>query len=161
MNGKGSHCTPIGLIGKGRLDPHVHVVGNGHHQNTSWVVMVVTLLFCTHVAPSGAPQRLTSDVRSSRVVNISWQPPIEEQQNGDIRQYRITLREDPTGREWSLITVTTSHLLDFLHPYYNYTVRVAAYTIDVGPYSESMLFTTHEDSKTGSTCVVLISSVQP
>lgn len=119
-----------------------HVGGNGR-QFTQFVY-----LFC--IAPSGAPQRLTSDVRSSRVVNISWQPPIEEQQNGDIRQYRITLRENPTGREWNMITVSTSHLLDFLHPYYNYTVRVAAYTVAVGPYSESLQFTTHEDGKIGS-----------
>ena len=102
-------------------------------------------------APSGAPQRLTSDVRSSRVVNISWQPPVEERQNGDIRQYRITLREIPTGRVWSLITITTSHLLDFLHPYYIYTVRVAAYTVAIGPYSESLQFITHEDGKTQTT----------
>jgi hypothetical protein len=119
-------------------------VSGNDRQFTSWVHLFFS------PAPSGAPERLTADVRSSHVVNISWQAPVEERQNGDIRQYRITLREIPTGRVWSLITITTSHLLDFLHPYYIYTIRVAAYTVAVGPYSESLQFITHEDGKIGS-----------
>ena len=81
------------------------------------------------------------------MVHISWQPPVEEEQNGVVRQYRISLRESATGREWNRVTVTTEYLLDFLHPHYLYSVKVAAYTIDIGPYSEPLEFTTDEDGK--------------
>ena len=100
-----------------------------------------------YAAPSGAPLNITADIRSSTVVHISWHPPLEDQQNGVIRLYRISLLESSTGRHWSLITVSTEHLLDFLHPHYLYSVRVAAYSVDLGPYSRALEFTTDEDSK--------------
>ena len=102
---------------------------------------------CVIAAPSGAPLNVTSDIRSSTVVHISWQPPLEDQRNGVIRHYHISLLESSTGRQWSLITVSTDHLLDFLHPYYLYSVRVAAYTVGLGPYSQALEFTTAEDCK--------------
>ena len=64
-----------------------------------------------------------------------------------IRRYDISIRENATRREWSRISVIPEYLLDFLHPYYQYTVTVAAYTIDIGPPSAPVEFITDEDSK--------------
>ena len=51
--------------------------------------------------------------------------------------------------------MTTEYLFDFLHPYYLYSVRVAAYTVAVGVYSKPLEFTTHEDSEENDNTVTI------
>lgn len=80
-------------------------------------------------------------------VSISWALPPLEQRNGVIRTYRIQLVEAETGRDWAMVTTATHFLLDFLQENYLYTLRIAAETVMVGPYSEAMNFTTLPDSK--------------
>ena len=70
-----------------------------------------------------------------------------EDRNGIIREYVINITEVNTGSIVQKVSTTNSLLLENLHPYYTYSVMVAAYTIESGPYSTAFLFTTAEDGK--------------
>ena len=100
-----------------------------------------------HPAPSRPPTNISHEVQSPNDVLLTWNPPEFHHQNGIIRQYHISLRENATGREWELVTVRTNMLLDFLNPHSYYTYRVSAVTVGNGPYSDRRNFTTEDDGK--------------
>ena len=52
-----------------------------------------------------------------------------------------------TGRFWTLPVFNNkiSAYIGSLHPYYHYECKVAAYTIGLGPYSESISLLTDEE----------------
>lgn len=78
---------------------------------------------------------------------LMWQPPSFESSNGVIRQYVIQIAEINTGRILTVTTNTTAITVKDLHPFYTYGCRVAAETIEVGPYSSPITVQLHEDSK--------------
>ena len=86
-------------------------------------------------------------VKSSTSIQVSWNPPLAELQNGQITEYRISLVELDTGRELSYVSVTTSILIQFLHPSYTYECTVSAYTVSEGPYSETINVMMLEDGE--------------
>ena len=67
--------------------------------------------------------------------------------NGIIREYKINITEVDTGRElvfYSSMAVTT---ITALHPFYTYLCRVSAFTVEYGPYTDNVIFTTLEDGE--------------
>ena len=84
---------------------------------------------------------------NSTAIQVSWNPPPAELWNGQITEYRIDILELDTDRELSYTSMTTSILIQFLHPFYTYECSVSAYTVDEGPYSEIINVTTLEDGK--------------
>lgn len=76
--------------------------------------------------------------------NISWSPPPPEDQNGIIRHYSIELTDKSTGLELNIIAEAEYYLLDFLEPHTTYTYRIAAVTIQPGPFTELKNFTTSQ-----------------
>ena len=98
-------------------------------------------------APSGPPLAITITSLSSQNVTVSWSPPSVTQVNGLIQHYTIVLYEVITGKTHTYETNKTSLLSSNLHPYYTYSVSVAATTVAIGPYSTNQTFTTLEDSK--------------
>ena len=70
-----------------------------------------------------------------------------EDQNGIVREYVVNITETNTGSTIQKLSTTNSLTVENLHPYYTYSVMVAAYTIESGPYSTSFLFTTAEHGK--------------
>ena len=98
-------------------------------------------------APSSAPLNPTWQVTSSRTVNISWYPPPLEDQNGIIRYYSIRITEIDTGYIFEVESNFTWIFLDFLHPYYTYTIQFSAVTVAQGPFGASIIFTTPEDGE--------------
>ena len=74
-----------------------------------------------------------------------WEPP--EDPNGDIREYRVNVTEEETGRMFQLITSTTSITIGSLHPYYTYNCTVVAVTIGPGPFSSVITVRTAEDGR--------------
>ena len=52
-----------------------------------------------------------------------------------------------TGRQTSYTSRSTSLTLSDLHPYYQYTYIIAAYTIRVGPYSGAITLRMPEDGE--------------
>ena len=73
-------------------------------------------------------------------LNVSWERPEKININGELRfyiiQYQIVDRAD------TLMTVvsgnTLSTMLEGLNNFTNYTVSVAAYTLDTGPFTSEI-----------------------
>ena len=99
-----------------------------------------------HADPSGAPQNITVSATSPFEADVSWSPPLDEQQNGIITNYVINVTEDATGEIFQESTSNTSHTIDNnLRPYYTYTFEIAAETsVGLGPFSSGISITTHE-----------------
>ena len=97
--------------------------------------------------PSASPQLLTGSVESSTLILLSWNPPPPYDRNGEIVYYLIHMNERETGRYWTLPVFNrkTTAYIGSLHPYYHYECRVAAHTIGLGPYSQSINLLTNED----------------
>lgn len=73
---------------------------------------------------------------------VTWSPLALEDQNGNVQFYIVSVTELSTGTEFQMTSTTTELLLENLHPYYAYEIAVSAFTVGVGPFSESVLNTT-------------------
>lgn len=82
---------------------------------------------------------------SATSLTLVWQPPPLESINGVIEQYVIQIDEVNTGGVLTATSNTTNITVDNLHPFYSYNCRVAAETIQVGPYSSPIRVQLHED----------------
>ena len=102
------------------------------------------MLFVTP-APSQSPVAVTVTVTSSTTAYISWSPPPLEAWNGIIRQYEIYLEDGSSNITFS--STSESYDLTGLHPATQYIVSVAAYTVEIGPKSDSTDFVTTDDGK--------------
>ena len=105
-------------------------------------------------APSSAPRNVEATIVSPTVANLSWDAPLQADQNGIIRQYHINITEVDTARQWTLISVTNTYILNFLRPHHTYLYSIAAVTISTGPYAQLLNFTTPPDSKLVIACVI-------
>ena len=86
--------------------------------------------------PTGAPSDVAATLVTSTTVTVAWSPPSFDLQNGLIRYYNITVTEHETARIIWLLENNTQITVDGLHPYYYYSVQVAAVTIGIGPFSD-------------------------
>ena len=103
-------------------------------------------------APSGFPQEVSANNISSQSAEISWNPPLQEESNGIIVSYVVTVTKQGTDNHLQLISTTTTSTLNMLSPFTTYIVTVAASTvIGLGPTSTQLRFTTAEDGKKIST----------
>ncbi len=69
-------------------------------------------------------------VLDPRTVNITWQPPPEDQRNGLIQSYVVVVSEvaQDADAEHTLDTEELSAVVGGLHPYRLYNCKVAAVT---------------------------------
>ena len=84
---------------------------------------------------------------TSTSLTLIWQPPSFESRNGVIQQYIIQIEEVNTGRILTATSNTTEVKIDNLHPFYSYTCRIAAETVQVGPYTTPITIQLDEDGK--------------
>ena len=70
---------------------------------------------------------------------LSWDPPQRETVNGIIQQYIVSISEHETASNTTTVTNNTSLNLSSLHPYYVYSVIVAAETVAIGPFSSPVV----------------------
>ena len=82
---------------------------------------------------------------SSTSISISWNPPPAIQQNGIIRKYSVALYNPVMNHTLMYTSLSTSLNVSVLSPYTKYSVRVAAITVAIGPYSDYHNITTMED----------------
>ena len=80
-------------------------------------------------------------------ITLSWSPPPEEAHNGEITHYVIMVLEVQTGHSFSSSSNTEEITLGNLHPYYDYSITVAAHTIEIGPSSSAINVRTSEAGK--------------
>ena len=100
-----------------------------------------------YAAPNIAPENVVSSGITSITLDLSWDVLPPGDQNGIVRYYLINITEDDTGSAFQLSAQSNSIFIQDLHPFYTYYVSVAAFTVDVGPYSTAISFKTEEDGK--------------
>ena len=83
---------------------------------------------------------MAADSLTPTVLNITWQPPAAEQQNGIIRNYTLSLSVVDTGGAEQFTSNQTYLIIEGLHPFYTYSIIIAAVTIGPGPLSEMLSF---------------------
>ena len=106
--------------------------------------------FCHDFAlavPSGPPVGVGHLEITSTSVTLSWNPPETSQQNGVIRSYIVIVREEETGRNFSVNSTNTELRIGNLHPFYTYHFAVAAVTVSQGPFTYEYVLRTLEDGK--------------
>ena len=82
---------------------------------------------------------------NSTTIHLQWQPPLLADHNGVICSYLINISVVETGTLLQLTSQTNARNISGLHPYYTYTLTVAAVTIGPGPYGLVLTIKTPED----------------
>ena len=98
-------------------------------------------------APTAAPEDVTVVDDSPSSVNLTWDPPPYEMQNGRIRHYNVEITEVETGNVLEYTSNTTNITIENLLPFYNYTCTVSAETVAEGPSSNEITFVLPEGCK--------------
>lgn len=97
-------------------------------------------------APTAAPLHLEDTRVGTHSMTLSWDPPPFENRNGRIRAYHVQLREIETGSDSQYTINATEITVINLHPFYTYNCSVAAETVAIGPYSETLSIQLNEHS---------------
>ena len=100
-----------------------------------------------NAAPTSAPTQVQVTSFDSVSISIAWEPPPFSDRNGDIVQYHIRVTELETQTDSEYTSTTQNYTLTSLHPYYSYSISIAAETIAVGPYSTGLLQQTSESGE--------------
>lgn len=92
---------------------------------------------------------MSLSVVSPAVIELTWSQPPPQYHNGIIVSYTVSVAEITTDTSYTITTAdnVTSLTVDSLHPYYSYTVKVAATTVEQGPYSDETSVTMPQDGK--------------
>ena len=100
---------------------------------------------CPTAVPSSAPVRIQGSAVNSTTIQLQWEPPPIADRNGVIRSYIVNISVAETRSVLQLTSETTVLNISNLHPYYTYTMTVAAVTIGPGPYSVALTIRIPED----------------
>ena len=93
------------------------------------------------------PQSLSVSITSSRSLFMSWDIPPVESHNGILREYAVIIQTVLTQEEQTYTTMNKYFNATGLVPYTTYRVKVAAVTVEAGPFTVSNNITTFEDSQ--------------
>ncbi|KAL9958642.1 hypothetical protein ACROYT_G035690 [Oculina patagonica] len=118
---------------------HNHI-GSGNYSDT---VECIT----GEAAPSLPPQNLRGHNTSSTSIKVYWDPVPEANRHGIIRWYYLYIYplQDPDAAFTKLYsTVNTFEVITGLQPYTNYSIQIAAKTVEIGNYSEPIFVMTGE-----------------
>ena len=99
---------------------------------------------CLHsAAPTASPQNISLLSLSPTILLISWEPVKESFQNGEIQFYRVTVFDSENSDFYREVDVnqSTSANATNLKPFHTYGVKVAAYTVGLGPASVTVNIT--------------------
>lgn len=93
--------------------------------------------FSNPTAPTHGPTNLTVVDTGPSHIHLTWSHPPEDAHQGIIRKYHVYTTEQETGK--ALFNATTADdteiLLSFLHPFYVYHIKVAAFTVQEGNFT--------------------------
>ena len=131
------------------VSENIHIFNSVNIQISSYPQIFCLNNFCIslHTVPSGFPENITTIATDSRTLAIMWTPPPEDLQNGIIVDYTVNITVTETGESFQHTTDgNTTLLLTGLHPYYTYSITVAASTsIGLGPYTVMYFIRMPED----------------
>ena len=122
---------------------------------TACRVLLLTLCINYLSAPSGPPQSFRVVAVSSTSIRLSWSPPLEEEQNGIIISYRVTVTEVESGERVLTRTAAASDTLlvvDSLDPHFTYHCSIAAVTIAIGPETTAQVTTLQQGDHSNVKC---------
>ena len=99
--------------------------------------------------PHAPPENVQAFVTGSTTATISWLPPPDEHQNGQILYYLLIITDHGLNTDNIIVHSTaTSAMATNLQEFNNYSCIVAAATIvGLGPYSLPVRFTTQQDGR--------------
>ena len=100
-------------------------------------------------APGHHPLNSTGYALNSTHIFLDWNPPSQEDLNGVIREYRITVTEVETNtlRQLTTDSSTTELIVGPLHPFYIYHATILAFTVGEGPNTTAISIRTEQDGK--------------
>ena len=108
------------------------------------------------LAPSGSPTNISVVSLNSSILYITWDPPFVFLQNGIIRKYSVRVQSHYSDMlDVYNVSNATELIVPYLKPYSNYTVSVAAHTIETGPYTVPIIIRLPEAGK-GNVAIVVI-----
>jgi hypothetical protein len=107
------------------------------------------------IVPSAAPQAVSGmPYKDSRSVKVTWKPPPKDQQNGEIKGYKIFyVKYDPsqTDQDATSVSVDAENqelVLGKLEIFTEYKIWVLAFTsVGDGPISQPIRVWTNEDGR--------------
>ena len=99
--------------------------------------------------PTSAPVNLQGSAVNSTTIQLQWEPPPLADQNGVIRSYIINISVAETGSSFQQTSETIALYISNLHPFYTYTLTVAAVTIGPGPCGQVLTVQMPEDDMDG------------
>lgn len=100
---------------------------------------------CT--VPTSPPTNVSAVVLSSNAIKVFWDAMPVDIANGIVRNYIINVTVLESQEEWTVETLYTTITLSELHPYYTFTIRVAAHTTGPGPFSHPQTLKTLQDGE--------------
>ncbi|XP_075891567.1 receptor-type tyrosine-protein phosphatase delta isoform X22 [Nelusetta ayraudi] len=96
--------------------------------------------------PSGYPQSITAEGATTTTIQVSWQPVLLAERNGQIVKYALQYKDINSPRSPSELFITAPEstvILDGLKADTTYDIKMCAFTIKgSGPYSPSVQFRT-------------------
>ncbi|XP_010001108.1 PREDICTED: protein sidekick-2-like [Chaetura pelagica] len=106
-------------------------------------------VFVGEAVPTGAPQNVAVQAATATQLDVTWEPPPAESQNGDIQGYKIHFweaqRQNASARVKTLFLPETGVKLKNLTGYTSYWVTVAAFNAaGDGPRSPPVQGRTHQ-----------------
>ena len=98
------------------------------------------------IEPTAPPQNVSYGGRTNVSITLTWNPPPFNHQNGQIQSYSIIVTYPLSGLQKLLSTNSsyTNFTIGGLQPYSNYFFSIAAETISLGPYSDTVNISTVE-----------------
>ena len=111
------------------------------------ITFIYSLSTLRHTAPSGPPQNVSAVVLSATHLLLSWEPPPNEEQNGVIEYYVVTICQFESNICYTYYIEDLQYNVQNLHPYYMYECTVAAVTVDLGPSSSPITVRMFQDGK--------------
>ncbi|XP_050687397.1 protein sidekick-like isoform X4 [Eriocheir sinensis] len=107
-------------------------------------------VYVGEAVPTGNPKNVIAAPLSSTEIKISWEPPEEEDKNGELLGYKIFYRsdKDPEGSDEIEVVgaATTTYELPYLDMYTQYIITILCFNpAGDGPKSEPVYVRTLED----------------
>ena len=92
-----------------------------------------------------------TEVNLETTLFISWSLPLPHQVNGIVQHYIVNLYTHQTQTSMQYTVNATNLTISNLEAFYTYTVRVAAFTIGLGPFSDEFTITTSQTGMASKT----------